>query len=383
LNICIVTPSLYPLSIGGPANVTSYLIRELNRCGFKLKIIFELPYAAKIDMQLLRNYLRIGEGSELIPLWLTSDWKSRIIATPSSLNLITKTLQEVDLIHFQTYPSAIPYFAMLPSIKSRHIPCVLSYHGPSFLKIRNPREARTLQEYFYIPYFFLTKNLFDAIIVPSFSMARRAELEGFEKKKIKIIPNGIDITRFQESKPITLEGDPAILWVGYTGWNKGVDIVLESMKIVLDNVPSARFHFVGPYHIGFIEELRRNKLDGILKIHGLKSPLEMPSYYLGADICINPSRWESFSLVVLETMAAGKPIIASRVGGMKELIHDGEDGLLARPEAKSFAEAILKICNDVDLRKRIERNAIKRAKMFLWSNIISDYLNLYNALVEK
>jgi glycosyltransferase involved in cell wall biosynthesis len=82
-------------------------------------------------------------------------------------------------------------------------------------------------------------------------------------------------------------------------------------------------------------------------------------------------------------MAAGKPIIASRVGGMKELIHDGEDGLLARPEAKSFAEAILKICNDVDLRKRIERNAIKRAKMFLWSNIISDYLNLYNALVEK
>ncbi|MEM2961244.1 MAG: glycosyltransferase family 4 protein [Candidatus Bathyarchaeia archaeon] len=381
LKVCIVTPSLYPLSIGGPANVTSYLIRELDKCGITLKIIFELPYAKQVNMLFLRNCMEIGEGPELVPLDLQSDWRLRIAGALSSLNLIAEKIQDVDLVHFQTYPSALPYFMTLLLTKVKHIPCALSYHGSSFLKIRQPGKARTFQEYLYLPYFFSTRCLFDMVIVPSSSMARQAELEGFKGEKVRVIPNGIDIAKFHRAKPKKLEGEPAILWVGYTAWSKGVDIALEMMRIVSCVMPSARLHFIGPYRVGFINELRKENLEGVVKVHGNISPLEMPSYYAGADICINPSRWESFSLVVLEAMAAGKAVVASKVGGMKELIQDKVNGLLVRPEANSFAEAILKLCCNINLRTCIARNAIERAKEFNWSNIISRYLNLYMDLI--
>ncbi|MGQ9469596.1 MAG: glycosyltransferase family 4 protein [Nitrososphaerales archaeon] len=381
MNICMIVPSLYPISIGGPANVTSHLIRELDRCGFKLKIIFEMPYNERTKIRLLSN--QIGDNSKLFPIRLSSDWGFRIAAAPSALSQIIKKIYGVDIVHFQTYPSALPYFFVLLFIKARKIPCVLSYHGSIFLKIREPGETRTLQEYLHLPYLLITRKLFDIIIVPSFSMARRAELEGFKIDKIRVIPNGIDIDKFRKAKPVKLEGDPAILWVGYTGWKKGVDIALKAMRIILDDIPSARLHFIGPYHAGFIEELRREKLEGFVKVHGCISPLEMPSYYKGADICINPSRWESFSLVVLEAMAAGKPVIASRVGGMKELINDGVNGLLTRPEAHSFAKAIVRLYKDIDLRMRLAENARIRAEEFDWLNMVDYYLCLYSELDRK
>jgi len=381
LNICMITPSLYPITIGGPSNVTFYLARELNRCGLTLKIIYEVSRVDQTQISLLRNIIGTEDGTELIPLQLTSERLARIVLMPSVFRLIVEKMRDIDIVHFQTYPDALPYSSMLALIKARHIPCVLSYHGSTLLKIKRPGETRTLPESLRLSYILLTKKLFDAVIVPSISMAQRTELEGFKGEKIRAIPNGVDINKFQGIQPMKLDGEPAILWVGYSEWDKGVDIALRTMKFVLHVIPTARLHFVGPYHSGFHDELKREGLESVMRVHGCILPSKMPSYYAGADICINPSRWESFSLTMLEAMAAGKPVVASRVGGMKELINDEVNGLLVRPEAKSFSEAIVRLCNDIDLRTRIAQNAVKRAEEFSWSSIVSHYLRLYAELV--
>jgi len=300
---------------------------------------------------------------------------------PSAFHLAVEKMRDADLVHFQTYPDIFPYSAMLALTKTRHIPCALSYHGSTILKIKQPGQNRTLQERLRFSYISLTRNLFDAIIVPSQSMAQRTELEGFDRNKIRVIPNGIDLDRFKGIQPMKLDGEPSILWVGYPEWDKGVDIVVGSMKILLETIPSARLHFVGPYRPEFIDDIKREKLEDVIRVHGSIPPLEMPGYYAGADICVNPSRWESFSLVVLEAMATGRPVVASRVGGMKEVINDGVNGLLSNPDGNSFAKAILRFANDIDFSKHISQNAIRRAQEFNWSNIVNFYLRLYEELI--
>lgn len=376
----MVTTSLYPISIGGPGNVTSHLARELDKCGLKLTIIFEVPQTEQVSIALLRSYMGIRDSTELVPLRLAPKRITRFTAMPSTFYMATRKMRDADLVHFQTYPDIFPYSTMLALTKAKHIPCALSYHGSTILKIKQPGHKRTLPEHLRLSYISLTKSLFDAIIVPSFSMAQRTELEGFEGKKIRVIPNGIDLDKFQGIESMKLDGEPSILWVGYPEWDKGVDIIVGAMKILLETIPSARLHFVGPYRPEFIDELKREELEDVIRIHGSIPPLMMPSYYAGADICVNPSRWESFSLVVIEAMAAGRPVVASRVGGIKEIIDDGVNGLLSNPDAYSFAKAILRAYNDADLRKRISQNAFRRAKEFNWPNITSHYLHLYEEL---
>jgi glycosyltransferase involved in cell wall biosynthesis len=208
-------------------------------------------------------------------------------------------------------------------------------------------------------------------------------MEGFPDDDIQIIPHGIDVDRYKNAKPIRLEGEPSLLWVGYSNWEKGMDLALESFQRLLINFPKSRLHFVGYYDSSLISSINNLGIEGKVIIHGPVPPTVLPSFYKGADIFINPSRWESFSIVNLEGMAAAKPVVTTNAGAMPEVVEHNVSGLVVRQDPESIRAAIELVCQDRELAVRLGKNALKRAMTFDWSIVALRHLELYKSIVER
>jgi glycosyltransferase involved in cell wall biosynthesis len=101
------------------------------------------------------------------------------------------------------------------------------------------------------------------------------------------------------------------------------------------------------------------------------------------DFMVMPSLSESFGVAALDAAAVGLPVIASNVGGIPEIIKDGETGMLVPPNnPRGLAEAIMKMATDVELRKRMGTAARKRAaELFAWSDNLRAMMSLYDRAV--
>jgi D-inositol-3-phosphate glycosyltransferase len=116
---------------------------------------------------------------------------------------------------------------------------------------------------------------------------------------------------------------------------------------------------------------------------GSQPQQSLPLYYSAADLTVVPSRYESFGLVAVESMACGTPVVASRAGGLTFTIDDGETGLLAPVgDAEAFARAISRLLGDMSLRRRMGRLAHLDAQRFAWSAVAESVLHLYDRLAN-
>ena len=136
----------------------------------------------------------------------------------------------------------------------------------------------------------------------------------------------------------------------------------------------------------------RRRLEAVAGGHGLQARVrflgaieheDLADYYALADICVVPSRTETFGLVALEAQALGTPVVASAVGGLTEIIADGETGILVadrRPQA--FAEAIASLLDDAVLRERMGEAARSRAATFTWARAVDRMAAIYARLTR-
>jgi D-inositol-3-phosphate glycosyltransferase len=105
----------------------------------------------------------------------------------------------------------------------------------------------------------------------------------------------------------------------------------------------------------------------------------LPYYYSAAEVCVLPSRYESFGLVVLEAMACGTPVIASRVGGIPEVVDEGETGFLITPgDEEEIADKIDWLMEDERRRSRMSLQARERAKEFGWDRVARKVASVYD-----
>lgn len=128
--------------------------------------------------------------------------------------------------------------------------------------------------------------------------------------------------------------------------------------------------------------MSKNNLNADLILHGINSNInELLSL---TDLCVIPSRSESFSLFALESMRAGKPVVATNVGGIPEVITDGKTGLLSEPDNPGLlAENILKLYHETELRKRFGQNGRQEfERKFSIDKFYDAYINKYKQLVD-
>lgn len=118
-----------------------------------------------------------------------------------------------------------------------------------------------------------------------------------------------------------------------------------------------------------------NGLQDVVIIHGFCE--DVTGYLHESDLFVLPSLYEGISLSVIEAMGTGLPVVASAVGGLPDMITDGEDGLLCEPLAESIAEKIEMLIVDEELRSRLGQNAMQSVKRFSAESMLQGYMEVY------
>lgn len=152
--------------------------------------------------------------------------------------------------------------------------------------------------------------------------------------------------------------DRLVVQVGRLAGVKGPDVALEAFSAVVREEPHARLVFVGEGHLRPYLERRATRL-GIREQVCLAGHLYQPDDVIAAaDVVILPSRNEGFGHALLEAMALGRPVVATAVGGVPDIVEDGVNGLLVPPNDRSaLAGAILRLLRDRPLADRLGRAA--------------------------
>lgn len=123
-------------------------------------------------------------------------------------------------------------------------------------------------------------------------------------------------------------------------------------------------------------------LEDQVEFLGTKKQEILPYYYSSAEVCVLPSRYESFGIVALEAMACGTPIVASNVGGLSQIIGDKTTGFLVpAEEPETIAERIKWILAHPEIRDKFGKEAVRWASRFEWSLVTDRVIHLYSQMV--
>ena len=217
----------------------------------------------------------------------------------------------------------------------------------------------------------------------SVEAAQISELYGADPSRIRIVAPGVDHAFFgpgdrrQARRALGLSGDgPLLLFVGRIQPLKGVSVAVRALAALTPDHPDARLVIVGgpsgPQ--GDVEVDRTQALvdelglaDGVVFVPPQPHEL-LSTYYRASDVCLVPSRSESFGLVALEAAACGTPVVASDVGGLRSLIDHGRTGYLVdEPTPEAFAAWVRQILAEPLLAERLSTGSVLRARRYTWA----------------
>lgn len=237
----------------------------------------------------------------------------------------------------------------------------------------------------------------DCILVNAVAVKQWLIGEGYDAAKIVVIPNGVELSRFDrvdggESPFRGLgipHGAPVVLVVSRLNPLKGLETFLQAAALVATEFPTVRFVIVGdtnpnerPYWSTLTSLTVRLGLTDRLTFAGLRR--DVPQLLSAATISVMPSLNEALSNVVLESMAAGAPVVATRVGGTPEAIADGVNGLLVPPgDPAAMANAMAALLRDPSRARRLG-DAARRSidERFSMDRMVSATAQLYEALLD-
>ncbi len=193
---------------------------------------------------------------------------------------------------------------------------------------------------------------------------------------IQIIPNGVDAEAF--APPTRDWQSPNLLFVGRVVYQKGLDLLLHALGALRELSWQLTIVGDGPLR-PTLEKLAENLgIGGRIRFSGWKKEAELVAEYHQANLFVYPSRHEGMPNAVLEAMAAGLPVIATRIAGNEELVRDGESGLLIQRENQQGLEiALRRLLLDSDLREQMGAAGRQRAiECYPWEKTARSYLEI-------
>jgi glycosyltransferase involved in cell wall biosynthesis len=223
----------------------------------------------------------------------------------------------------------------------------------------------------------IAQELADKIVVPSESVARVAgEWSSVPRDKVVVIPNAVDVeapcsTGFQ---PVQRSATGEIR-VGFLGRLDPVKRVPDLMDAIVDLDDAFELHIYGegPVRRGLELMILQFGFEDRITLHG--RTVSPQAAIRSMDVLVLPSEAEGFGLVLIEAMAAGVPVVATDVPGIRDVVRNGETGLLvpvARPDL--LAQAIRRVTEDDALREKLVQNAFEAVqKRFSWAAVLQRY----------
>ena len=306
---------------------------------------------------------------------------------PYSLALATKLVEvarhhQLDLVHVHyAVPNAVSAVLARQILAPQPLPVVTTLHGTDITLVGNdPNYLETTR-------FGVQQS--DAVTAVSAALRDQTYQQLGLCKPIDVIPNFIDPARFAEAR----KGPGARRWARHEHEKLVVHIsnfrpvkrvldVVEVFRRVLEVVP-ARLLLVGDGPDRVKAELKCREQGTCGSITFLGSLPLIEEVLVGADLFLLPSASESFGLSALEAMACHVPVIATAVGGLPEVVADGETGyLFPVGDVAAMAEAAIRLLSDDELRTRFGRAGRRRAvELFDQDRVVARYREIYDRVV--
>lgn len=380
----ILVPAYYLPKVGGVEIATANLAKELVSNGHQVSIV-TTRYSLKLPRIQPINGITVFRLPFFFPHTLINTGFLSILKLVLKWSLLPVFFSMVLIELIFIFQSKKPHIVNLHYIganafyilmlrKLIHFPLVVAIHGADIQ--RDAHKSGLAQ-------WLIKKTLCEAdkILVNSKSLLFEAEkLVPYITKKSIVVGNGVNLDEFVSSVKYK-HPKSYILSVGRFVRKKGLDVLIQAFAAVVEVCPKLDLIIAGDG-----EELTRCKslalqlgIDHKTFFVGTVDRKKVIELLIGCEIFVLPSRKEPFGIVILEAMAAGKPVIATNVGGVAEIVKHLESGFLVESESPAaLAQAINLLLKDKTLRKRISHRGYRFVRNhFSWKKITEKYIKAY------
>jgi glycosyltransferase involved in cell wall biosynthesis len=328
------------------------------------------------------------------------------VGTPGGGNFLARALEfgeavadcarargPFDVAHFRSFWSGLPLTLLAPDLGFRTV-----FEANSLVSVELPfhypplRASPTLDRIRRLE--LLTLARADAIVCVSRVTKGFLASLGAASKRIEVIPNGVDVEAFRGGPPPAVEGrEPVLLYVGTLADWQGIGTLVEALPGILAHRP-VRLRIVGRGRSRQRKDLAKRVRKLGLEPHVSVEPgvphHEVPAAIAAADLCLAPLSYNERNVVqgccplkVLEYLACGRPLVASNLPVVRELVREGRDALLVPPDApEALAAAVLRLLSDPRLAARLAARGQRRVReAFTWKRAQKRLLKLYERLL--
>jgi glycogen synthase len=390
MKAAILTNEYPPRIYGGAGMHVDFLTRELKKL-------------CEISVHCFADFLTR-------PFEEFEDARFKKILEPLDINLQwISAMRSIDIVHCHTWYS---HFAGTLASRLYRVPLVLTTHS---LEPHRPWKAEQLGDGGYAMSCWIERTAYqnaDGIIAVSEKMKRNVvNLYKIDENKVKVIYNGIDpefyCPTFDEAvlqKYGINPKRPFVLFVGRITRQKGISQLIQATAQIDKNAQIV-LCAGAPDTMEIAEECKnlidkaKEEREGIIWIQEMLPHTELRVLYSHSAVFATPSLYEPFGIINLEAMACGTPVVGSMVGGIPEIVIEGETGFLISLEHKSatdfspknpekfqsdFAEKLNLFLTNPEISKKMGEASRKRAEaIFSWKNIARQTVDFYKELTGK
>lgn len=295
------------------------------------------------------------------------------VHSPKHIFSLMRYLGDFDLVHSHLFPAQlfVPMAAMLSISK---VPLLITEHTTHHR--RRKKWIYPMEKWMYSRYMLI------ACVSEAIAKNLKAWIPGLTEK-IVIVPNGIDVHRFQQAAPVSrssigLEDSKCVLlYVASFQERKDHGTLLRAVAQVVD----VDLVLVGDGELRGQFERQAASLGIAQRVHFLGARTDVPELLKMADIYVHVPVFEGFGIAAAEAMAAGKPIIASDVPGLAQVVGDTAE-LVPPGDSEALATAIRRLVASPELRSQLSNAALERSSQFSVEKTVEAYVDLYGKVLS-
>lgn len=318
------------------------------------------------NVQALRRLGRLGRW--LLPL-------GQMLIVPGRLWRATRG---ADLIHVHLasfWGFYLPMFVIALVRRGRHLPVVATYHGGMAEQFVGAQRRRVQALLRHIDVLLTPAGVIGAVFVDL----------GLQPL---VMPNvvGLDTASLRRAGPLNVTNNPAprLLWIKRFDGTGNPVLMVRAYARVRQHTPQARLLMIGEGPRLAEAQALAAQLAAPVEFIGRVSHEELLPIYAAADIFVSSSAVDIQPNTLLEASAAGLPIVATAVGGIPEMLHDGRDALLVAPDdPEALAGAVQRVLSEPGLAERLSEAAAVNAQRFTWPAVRTQLAAVYGKALGR
>jgi glycogen(starch) synthase len=360
--------------VGGMQTHTGELTRALDARGVAQTVVTTRPPGAP-------RVQRLGVRAQVVRLGLPVTTCRQFYAVPAAW-LVPRLAASAHLLHAHLGEDMAVIPLALAAARLRGIPLVLTVHTSVryTLVVRDLRSAvlKVVGGWFEEQ----GERRADQVIALTPRLAGLLAAHGIPGERVRVIPSGVRTALFgapDGADPLAGVPGPRVVFLGRLHAQKDVDVLLRAAALL--RLPAQVVVAGDGPERGRLEELHRGlRLGRRVRFLGFVAHDRVPALLRGADVLVMPSRYEELGTALLEAMQCGLPVVATRTGGIPDVVGHEVTGLLVRPgDVAGFAAAIDRLVGDAALRSRFGEAGRARAADYRWDGLAGHVLDVYRA----